>query len=372
MTSAGTGRVLVVDDDDDVRSAMARVLRSVGHHVSEAASVKDALRGLGTSAPDVVVADVNMPEADGTELLRILSEAKLDLPVIFVTGWPSVETAARAVRYGAFRYLTNELRETVLEALQYSRISQLRHGPDGRAELGQQLQAALDSMWIAVQPIVDSTTRAVHGYEALLRSEEPSLPNPLAVIEAAEKLGSVHVLGRRVRRLVAEVIAAGPPSVTYFVNVHPADLADDDLFEADGPLAKYAHRVVLELTERATLEGIADVAKRLDVLRAQRYRIAIDDLGAGYAGLSYFATLQPDLMKLDMSLVRDVETDPVKRRVILSLVALSHSLGIEVVAEGVETVGERDELVRLGCTYLQGYGLARPGRPFPEVTWASR
>jgi EAL domain-containing protein (putative c-di-GMP-specific phosphodiesterase class I) len=374
MSGSGNGRVLVVEDDDDVRRAMVRALATDGHEVSEAASVEEALRRLAAGLPEVVVSDVNMPGTDGIELLRIFANANLDLPVIFVTGRPSIESAARAVQYGAFRYLTKpvataELREATREALELRRLSIARDGSGARADLERRLHVAIESMWIALQPIVNASSRNVSGYEALLRSNEPSLPNPLAVLDAAEKLGALHLLGRRVRALVAEIIASGPPDVTYFVNVHPADLADVDLFDVSGPLARHAHRVVLELTERATLEGVVDLPKRLELLRALRYRIAIDDLGAGYAGLSYFASLRPDLMKIDISLVRDVDTDDVKRRVVLSLMALAQSLGIEVVGEGVETAGERDELVRLGCTLLQGYSFARPARPFPEAKW---
>jgi EAL domain-containing protein (putative c-di-GMP-specific phosphodiesterase class I) len=368
------GRVLVVDDEDAVRRAFVRVLSSAGYEVSEASSVAEALRMLGTFAPDVVVSDITMPGADGTELLRILSAADLDLPVIFLTGAPSVETASRAVEYGAFRYLTkpianDDLKAIVQEAFRTRLLAQARDALGGRAELEKQFRAALEGMWMATQPIVAVGSRETHGYELLMRSEEPSLPHPGAVIDAAEKLGAVHVLGRHTRKLVAAVIDAGPRDATYFVNVHPADLGDVDLFDVSAPLARHAHRVVLELTERATLEGVADLSGRLDMLRALRYRLAIDDLGAGYAGLSYFASLSPDMMKVDMSLVRGIDGDAVKQRVVLSLTTLGRELGIEVVAEGVETRRERDELVRLGCDYLQGFGLARPGRPFPTAVW---
>ncbi len=373
---AHEGRVLVVDDEELVSTVLARVLKAAGYEVTTASSVAEALRKLGTAAPDVVVSDVSMPEADGTELLRILSAADLDLPVIFLTGTPSVESASRAVQYGAFRYLTkpiaNEaLKAVVREAMQVRRFTRARDGLGNRADLERSFRSAIRGMWMAVQPIVTTESKRVHGYEALLRSEEPALPHPGAVIDAAEKLGAVHVLGRHTRSLVADIIAEAPRDATFFVNIHPSDLADVDLFDVASPLARHAHRVVLELTERASLEGVSELAARLEMLRALRYRLAIDDLGAGYAGLSYFASLRPDFMKIDMSLVRDVDTDAVKRQVVLSLTTLSRSLGIDVVAEGVETKTERDELVRLGCNYLQGFHLARPGRPYPEVSWAS-
>src|SRR5207249_3254913 len=98
-------------------------------------------------------------------------------------------------------------------------------------------------------------------------------------------------------------------------------------------------------------------------------RIAVDDLGAGYAGLSSFAQLEPEVVKLDMTLVRDAPGSLTKQRLIRSMVTLCDEMGLTVVAEGVETAAERDVLVALGCHLLQGYLLGRPGRPFPEVTW---
>ena len=133
--------------------------------------------------------------------------------------------------------------------------------------------------------------------------------------------------------------------------------------------ASRSPRVVLEITERATLEGISDVAGRISRLRALGYRIAVDDLGAGYAGLNYFASVAPDIVKIDMSLTRNLDIDAVRATVVRSLVALSRDLGMLVVAEGVETRGERDALVEIGCDYLQGYLLARPGPPFVPTTW---
>ena len=86
----------------------------------------------------------------------------------------------------------------------------------------------------------------------------------------------------------------------------------------------------------------------------------MDDLGAGYAGLSSFAALEPDVVKLDISLVRDVDREPVKRKLVGSLAALCRDLRVTVLAEGVETAGERDVLVELGCEWLQGYLFGRP------------
>ena len=122
-------------------------------------------------------------------------------------------------------------------------------------------------------------------------------------------------------------------------------------------------------TERAALDEVKDVRQRVAALRALGFRVAIDDLGAGYAGLNSFAYLQPDIVKIDMALVRDVDKEPTKQKLIASMTKLCADLGIIVVAEGIERCEERDVLVDLGCDLLQGFLFARPQRGFPEVSW---
>ena len=105
------------------------------------------------------------------------------------------------------------------------------------------------------------------------------------------------------------------------------------------------------------------------MLRRLGYRIAVDDLGAGYAALGALAMLEPDVVKLDMSLVRDLDRHPTKRRVVGAIATLCRELGSKVVAEGVETAIERKVLVELGIDLLQGYLFAKPARGFPQPTW---
>jgi EAL domain-containing protein (putative c-di-GMP-specific phosphodiesterase class I) len=123
----------------------------------------------------------------------------------------------------------------------------------------------------------------------------------------------------------------------------------------------------LEITERASIDEIIDIQARLSTLRQFGYRLALDDLGAGYAGLTSFAKIQPEVVKLDMSLVRGVEKEPTKQKLIRGMAAICGELGMLVITEGVETSEELDMLVGLGCDVFQGYLFARPGKAFPAV-----
>jgi EAL domain-containing protein (putative c-di-GMP-specific phosphodiesterase class I) len=302
-----------------------------------------------------------------------------------MTGKPDVESAADAVHYGAFEYLTKpldleHLERTIRRAVSMGELARakresIRVLDTGRPEAGDRaglevtLDRAIDSMWIAYQPIVEVTTRRVFGYEALLRSGEPTLPHPGAVLGAAERLGRLDDVGRTVRSKAPEPMNRASPSALLFVNLHASDLNDETLGVPSSPLTSIAERVVLEITERASLDAVKDVPGTVRRLREMGFRIAIDDLGAGYAGLTTFAQLEPEYVKLDMSLVRDIHESPVKQKLVRSMTALCKDLGIAVVAEGIEVAEERDAIIGLGCDLLQGYLLAKPARPFPEVAW---
>lgn len=377
--------MLVADDDEIVRRAIVRLLARAGFSVDEVADGTAAVAALGRQSFDVIVSDISMPGVDGIAVLRAARTRDPDVPVILVTGGPELATAIEALRLGAFDYVlkpfdTEKLTQSVARANLLHRMARVKRealdlvgggglGTSDRAGLEASFDRALSTMWMAYQPIVRASGRVVHGYEALMRSDEKTLPHPGAVLDAAERLARVRDVGRRVRSLAAGPMASCDPAALLFVNLHASDLVDGTLTLPDTPLAAIAERVVLEITERASLDEVADVRSRIGALRAMGFRIAIDDLGAGYAGLTSFASLEPEFVKIDMSLVRGVDANPTKQKLVGSVVSLCRDLGMQVIAEGVETVAERDALVGLGCDLLQGYLLARPGKPFPAFSW---
>jgi len=376
--------VLVVDDEPELLRGVCRGLKVQGYSVTEARSGEEAVQHLSRRAFDVVVSDIVMPGMGGIQLLKEIRQHDLHVPVVLMTGAPAVSTAVQALEYGAFHYLTKPVETEALDSIvqkavrmhRMARVKQqaaelLGHagalGAD-RAGLEASFDRAMQSMWIAYHPIVDFNAKTVFGYEALLRSTEPSLPHPGAVIDAAMRLGRIESLGRSIRSLAAEPIPADQ-DFALFVNLHVTDLTDPALSDPDSPLSKIAHRVVLEITERSSLDEVRDARRRVASLREMGFRIAVDDLGAGYAGLSSFTLLEPEIVKLDMSLIRDIHITSTKQKVVRSMTSLSKDMGMIVVAEGVETREERDCLVELGCDLLQGFLFAKPARAFPGVAW---
>jgi EAL domain-containing protein (putative c-di-GMP-specific phosphodiesterase class I) len=195
-----------------------------------------------------------------------------------------------------------------------------------------------------------------------MRSEEPSLSSPGAILDAAERLNRLVELGRVVRSRAIEPVECWPRDASLFVNLHPAELLDPELLSPDAPMFSLAHRIFLEITERAAIHNILEVRDRVAQLRHAGYRIAVDDLGAGYAGLTSFATLEPDIVKLDMALTQGSDSSALKRRLIRAMRSVCGDLGILIVAEGIETAAELDTVSELGCDFAQGFFLGRPER----------
>lgn len=378
--------VLLVDDDETVLAMMHRVLDKAGLAVESVSSSTEALERIRRGRRyEAIVTDVMMPEMDGMQLLRFVRQLDLDVPLIIVTGNPTLETAIQAMEQGGFRYLpkpldSKRLVEVVREAATQYRIALLKRKALEICEAGgwlledlDQLEVrfdrALEGLWIAYQPIVAWPAQRVYGYEALVRSFDPDLPRPGMLFDAAERLGRVQDLGQRIRDAVAKGAGGAPPDALLFTNLHALDLTNDFLYSKDSALAKVAGNVVLEITERSSLHRVDDLKGKMRALRDLGFKIAIDDLGAGYSGLSSFSQLDPDIVKLDMSLIRDIDGSSSKASLVRSMISVcAEDLGVKVVCEGVETVGERDTLARLGAELLQGFLFAKPENTFRRTS----
>jgi EAL domain-containing protein (putative c-di-GMP-specific phosphodiesterase class I) len=385
-SSGETPAILVVDDDVVLLRSMQRGLSMRGFNVTTAPHGHEAVAKIAAGQFEAIVCDIAMPDMDGIELLRTIRAHDLDVPVLLVTGQPTLDSALRAMDFGAFQYLLkpidiDRLVNELGKAVRMHRLARLKRqaheiatGAEGvlpadRAGLETVFNRALEGLWIAYQPIVSSQDGSIKAYEALMRLTEPGVPHPGAMLQIAEQLERLEVLGRTVRERVATPMHRASQGVSLFVNLHPAELFDPELTSPNTALSRMARRVVFEITERAALERFGATRERIAEVRNAGFRIAVDDLGAGYSGLSTFAQLEPDFVKLDMSLVRDVHNNATKQRVIRSMAGLCRELGMEVIAEGVEERAERDVLRDLGCDLLQGYYIAKPGPAFPEVHW---
>ena len=377
--SSAQSDVLVVNENAVMRGALQRMLAHAGFAVEGSDSSRAALARLEARRFDAVVSD--LPPRETFEFVQRVRQGEPLVPVVMLVEAPTVPDAMGSGRCGGLFVLrkpggVRKLVGTVAEACATHRLTRLEQsafelsGDHDRvlAEACRNFGTAFDRVHMLFQPIVDYGNRTLFGHEALVRTTPGPTSDPVLLFDAAERLGRVRELGRRIRGIVADVLTNSPGESLVFVNLHPLELGDDDLLRASAPLAKHAHRVVLEVTERRSLERISSLKQRLDRLRQLGFRIAVDDLGSGYAGLSSLSHLCPDVTKLDMSLVRGIDRAPRNERIVSALISLCDGeLGIPVVCEGVETAAERDTLQRIGGRLLQGYLFGRPESAFPSL-----
>lgn len=376
--------LLVADDEKSILQVYKRIFGRKNIRITAAADGEDAVRKFRAGRFDAVLTDIHMPRLDGIQLLKAIRAHDDRVPVLITTGQPSTETAIEALDHGALRYIVKpfvgeDLIESVEHAVQMGRLARFRREAaklvseadvselGKREQLGESLTRAVEHLAVHLQPIVEWSTRSVQAFEALARTTEPSLPHPGALFDAANRLDRLSEVSRGMFALASNAMAGR--SEDLYVNLHPRDLLDEHLYDSDSLLSKVANRVVLEITERASLNGIDELRSRILRLREIGFRIAVDDLGAGYSGLAAFCALQPDVAKIDMSLVRDIHQTATKQRIVSLLADACNDLNISLIAEGVETVDELKALIDLGCDRFQGYLFARPGPPFVDVGW---
>ncbi|MBT8495514.1 MAG: GGDEF domain-containing phosphodiesterase, partial [Deltaproteobacteria bacterium] len=275
----------------------------------------------------------------------------------------AVDLATRAAKADELPLVT--FRSDLLTAKDEERAAQQKLATQLRA-LGTSIDERQFRM--VYQPIVASPD-SIFAYEALVRPSNDAFAHPGELFGTAERAGKILALSRVLRELTVEPADQLADDVHLFINLHPLDLFDSRLLsgEEEGLVAQ-AKRVVLEVTEVAEIKNFERVREHLDILREFGFRIAVDDLGAGYSGLNNLALLNPDFVKLDMALVRGVDKSPRMANLIRHIVDFANCEGMKVIAEGVETEHEYATVRELGAHYYQGYYFARPSPPFCGIS----
>ncbi|WP_234196377.1 putative bifunctional diguanylate cyclase/phosphodiesterase [Pseudacidovorax sp. NFM-22] len=229
------------------------------------------------------------------------------------------------------------------------------------------------------QPKIDGKRNQIRGVEALLRWTHPTLGpiSPLVFIPLAERFGLINPLGHWVIEEACRQLSQWEDeglNMRVAINLSAHQLREPDLVVriADA-LSRYriqAEQLLCEITESVAMEDVATTQRVFDGLSHIGVFLAIDDFGTGYSSLSYLRQLPARQLKIDRSFVSDLETSADARAVVDAVVRLSHALGLRVVAEGVETAGQRDILLGMGCDELQGFFFARPMPADQLLAWS--
>ncbi|MHA6483281.1 EAL domain-containing protein [Paenibacillus sp. strain BS8-2] len=216
------------------------------------------------------------------------------------------------------------------------------------------------------QPIISIRSGDAFGFEALTRLPANAwFGGPMDLFRYAEDNGGVYRLDRLARELAINGCLKLRNDQKLFINVM-AQIMEDPRFSPGRTISLLEehhlspHQVVFEITERNSIEDYPSVKKALEHYRSQGYRIAIDDVGAGYSSLQSIVELRPDYMKVDRSIIQHIHNDDVKAHILTTLQEVAGKIGSELIAEGIESGEELEKLVQMGIPYAQGYFLGRP------------
>ncbi|MEY2478232.1 MAG: hypothetical protein QOG87_3547 [Actinomycetota bacterium] len=390
--------VLLVDDHPPNLALLERILKKVGTRHIHVTMDPRAVLDLYTSVqPDIVLLDLHMPGMDGVavmEAIRHATDADDFVPVIVLTADATTESRQRVLAAGASDFLTKPVdrNEVVLRArnLLHTRTLHRRlmnHNVELRSEIAardaadarasaeaaaklRRIRKVLDGALprIVFQPIAQLDNRGIVGYEALARFDQEPFRPPNVWFAEADEVGLGIDLELAALRVALEQLGAMADDLFLTLNVSPTTAMTGALDEL---LAKYPReRLVLEITEHAPVDDYDSLLRVLTRLHDVGVRVAVDDAGAGFASLHHILLLRPDIIKLDITLVRDIHLDPVKRALASSLVTFAREIGSTITAEGIEVEEEMASLIDLGVPWGQGYHLARPGNLTPAHTLA--
>lgn len=381
-------RVLIADDEADIRAALAELIGAEDglQVVGTVGDAQEAAAVASTTGPDVALVDVNMPNGGGARATKEILRTSPRTRILALSAYEDRKTVLTMLGAGAVGYLvkgtppeeivtaiataargqtivSSEVMGGVVDELstQLRRAELRTHEIEERRE---RIQRVLDAgdFSLVYQPIVRLSSREVVGFEALARFAGEPLRAPDGWFREAADVGlglelELATMGRALEDL------RGLPSHVYLsVNLSHRAASSPQLLTAvaDAPL----RRVVVEITEHEAVEDYDALANALEPLRGRGARIAIDDAGAGFASLRHTLLLDPDMIKLDISLTRNIDANRGKRALARALISFAQEMRMDIVAEGVETALELETLRSLGADLGQGYFLSRP-HPLP-------
>ena len=382
-----TIRVMIADDESELRVALSDLLAHEDELelVGSAADADEAIALALARRPDVAVLDVKMPAGGGPRAAREILRSSPATRVIALSAHEDRSTILEMFRAGAVGYLIKgahggeivhsivqvarggtSLSAEVVDSLVSELSTQLRREEQATIDREGQVRTIQsyvrgEGRTMVFQPIVDMETGEVVGAEALSRFTDPEGRTPDLVFADAAAVGMQLDLETAALRDAVAVVDQLPAGTYLSVNCSHRTAMWPGLPDL---LGSEAPRLVLEITEHERVEDYDALTAQLEILREAGMRLAIDDAGAGFASLRHALRLAPDIIKADMSIVRGVDGDDGRRALASALVSFAKQMGMTIVAEGVETEGERSTLRSIGVRFGQGFLLGRPA-PLP-------
>ena len=267
--------------------------------------------------------------------------------------------------------LERQLYTALEKALEDSASAQSKDAEKRMRELKKIIKE--EEIYTLFQPIVKLPNYKIIGYEALSRGPgQGEFERPDKLFNIAYQSNLVIELERLCRKKALASASNMNPEHMLFLNIEPDSVNDPELRQlaASALLLNSGlgpEHIVLEVTERSAIMDFSAFRNALEYFRALGFKIAIDDGGAGYASLQSIIELKPDFIKIDMSLIRNIDSDNIKQQLVKALINFGKETGVKMIAEGIETKAELKTLLNIGIEIGQGFVFAYPSEPFPKI-----
>ena len=368
--------VIIADEDIEALDALASIIDRA-HDFALVGKARDATAAVRLAAmytPDLALVDASMPGGGGSLAAAQIRRGSPTTHVIALSASPERDIVLRMLRAGASSYVVKSVPAldllTALRATAAADHAEMVLKLDGAGtpfELGKDPRARLrdviegSALSMVFQPIVNIQGEGVVGVEALARfnCEPRQSPDVWFMDAVASGLGTEIDLAAA--QAASAILPRLPPEMDLFVNIIPETLFSSGFEELVSTMP--GDRVVLELTEHAPVHDYDRLAYAIEDFRAEGFRFAVDDVGAGYSSFRHLLTVRPDVLKMDISLCRSIESDRARQVIATSIASLGRELDAMVVAEGIETPAELSTVQELGIDTAQGFYLAPPAPP---------
>ena len=365
--------ILVVDDEPAISQLLTILLASHGYTTKVAITGRQALEYISPNI-DLILLDMLLPDSEGTQICQQLKSnvQTRDIPIIIISGQQNKSDRIKSLYLGAEDYLSKPFEPEEL----FARMDVVLRRHDTRTNDDASLQhheticelrriIDQESINVCFQPIYFLKPMRLLGLEMLSRPQtNSSMSNPEIFFKNALKFGvyyEVEMIGWRKAIKMASELFDGRQKL--FLNCDPY-LVESEKFKTTKAMfsafGMSCNEIFLEITERSAVTAFDVFYERIKEYRHDGFKIAVDDLGAGYSSLESIVEIRPEAVKLDRHIVNGVSSDSYKNSIVKLFVAFCRENGIICVAEGIETKEDFDALIELGVDAGQGYYLCRP------------
>ena len=377
-------RIIAVDDDRRILRVLKRACETVGYEVHSVLDAEFFESAFSVFPPDLIFLDLNMRGIDGFELLRFMAREGCEASIIVVSGVDEqIMRSAHVLGLSLGLRMLEPIRKPLMVADIRRRLKEFHQRPKQPLDdlvSEEELNQALDDGRIEVcyQPMVDLTTRRVVCAEALarIRRLDGSLIPPAQFIPLAERIGRIEdvtfaVLGHALERVSGW--RSPMPELQVAVNLSPVLLHDPDIARRIMQVVKAMElspsTLVLEVAQTGAHDNTGHVAETLKRLRSAGFSLSLDDFGAGFCSLGQLYEFPYEILKLDRKFAMRARENPEAAAMIRSSLDLARSVGLTVVAEGIQNEDTLNWLGRLGCDVGQGYHISPPMSPQAFYSW---